>query len=132
MGTGFTSYLSVVRNPFFKNLSSKCLALILEFFVGSRDFLDTNLATWLLNRACCQENQILDVFQEFIQFIFSFLVSCFTVYNWTRLNHFCEISFLSENKKHSAVNYYRGVATGGSRGPWPPPTLTSKQGYCSL
>ena len=31
-----------MRNSFFKNLSSKCLAQIPEFFVGSHDFLDTN------------------------------------------------------------------------------------------
>ena len=42
VGTGFKSQLNVVRNPFFKNLSSKCLAQIPEFFVSSHDFLDTN------------------------------------------------------------------------------------------
>ena len=61
------------------------------------------LPIWLLNRVCCQKTKYWMFFMNFVLFIFSFLVSCFAVDNWKGINHFCEITFLSENRNQKLI-----------------------------
>ena len=61
------------------------------------------LPIWLLNRVCCQKTKYWMFFMNLVLFNFSFLVSCFAVDNWKGINHFCEITFLSENRNQKLI-----------------------------